>query len=242
MHELEGLTIPAIASLLGISAITVRWHLSMGRRDLARVLKPHVGDSDERRSGISCGTPIRFATSRRHQKRSAIACSSRGRGGRVPRDDQRFVCVVSCTHRAHGRDRADRCRARGVRLTELATRRRDRSGRGSIRSAARGRSGRLPGCAKRGSPDRTGRSTFTRRSSSPMLTSSAARSCRGAARRDSTSASEFTAEGARKMREATASHVGRPMAILIDGEVVMAPTLRDPISARCGDHRRLLAG
>ena len=38
MHELEGLTIPAIASLLGISAITVRWHLSMGRRDLARDL------------------------------------------------------------------------------------------------------------------------------------------------------------------------------------------------------------
>ena len=45
MHELEGLTIPAIASLLGISAVTVRWHLSMGRRDLARALKLHVGDS-----------------------------------------------------------------------------------------------------------------------------------------------------------------------------------------------------
>jgi RNA polymerase sigma-70 factor (ECF subfamily) len=39
MSELEGLAIPAIASLLGISAITVRWHLSMGRRDLARALK-----------------------------------------------------------------------------------------------------------------------------------------------------------------------------------------------------------
>jgi len=38
MHELEGLAIPAIASLLGISAITVRWHLSLGRRDLARDL------------------------------------------------------------------------------------------------------------------------------------------------------------------------------------------------------------
>jgi RNA polymerase sigma-70 factor (ECF subfamily) len=45
MHELEGLTTPAIASLMGISAITVRWHLSMGRRDLARALKLHVGDS-----------------------------------------------------------------------------------------------------------------------------------------------------------------------------------------------------
>src|SRR5262245_10706122 len=38
MYELEGLTIPAIASLLGISAITVRWHLSKGRRDLTRTL------------------------------------------------------------------------------------------------------------------------------------------------------------------------------------------------------------
>ena len=48
-HELEGLTVPAIASLLGISAITVRWHLSMGRRDLARALRPRMGESDENR-------------------------------------------------------------------------------------------------------------------------------------------------------------------------------------------------
>lgn len=45
MHELEGLAIPTIASLLGISAVTVRWHLSMGRRDLARALRPQMGDS-----------------------------------------------------------------------------------------------------------------------------------------------------------------------------------------------------
>jgi RNA polymerase sigma factor (sigma-70 family) len=43
MHELEGLSIPAIASLLGISAITVRWHLSIGRRDLSRALGTHLG-------------------------------------------------------------------------------------------------------------------------------------------------------------------------------------------------------
>jgi RNA polymerase sigma factor (sigma-70 family) len=42
MHELEGLAISAIASLLGISQITVRWHLSMGRRDLAAALKAHT--------------------------------------------------------------------------------------------------------------------------------------------------------------------------------------------------------
>ena len=49
MYELEGLPIPAIASLLGIRAVTARWHLSMGRRDLARVLKSRMGGTDESR-------------------------------------------------------------------------------------------------------------------------------------------------------------------------------------------------
>jgi RNA polymerase sigma-70 factor (ECF subfamily) len=49
MHELEGLAVPAIASLLGISAITVRWHLSVGRRDLARALRPQMGETNENR-------------------------------------------------------------------------------------------------------------------------------------------------------------------------------------------------
>lgn len=44
MHELEGLAIPAIACLLGVSAITVRWHLSMGKRDLSHALKPCKGE------------------------------------------------------------------------------------------------------------------------------------------------------------------------------------------------------
>ncbi|HVA01577.1 MAG TPA: RNA polymerase sigma factor [Terriglobia bacterium] len=47
MYELEELAIPTIASLLGISAITVRWHLSMGRRDLARTLKASIGGTHE---------------------------------------------------------------------------------------------------------------------------------------------------------------------------------------------------
>jgi RNA polymerase sigma-70 factor (ECF subfamily) len=38
MYELEGATIPAIGRLLGISAVTVRWHLSVGRREMARIL------------------------------------------------------------------------------------------------------------------------------------------------------------------------------------------------------------
>jgi RNA polymerase sigma-70 factor (ECF subfamily) len=49
MYELEGLTIPAISALLGINAVTVRWHLSMGRRDLVRVLRPATGETHEQR-------------------------------------------------------------------------------------------------------------------------------------------------------------------------------------------------
>lgn len=45
MHELEGLAIPAIASLLGVSTITVRWHLSVGKRDLIRVLRSCKGET-----------------------------------------------------------------------------------------------------------------------------------------------------------------------------------------------------
>jgi RNA polymerase sigma-70 factor (ECF subfamily) len=47
MHELEGLTASAIASLLEINAITVRWHLAMGRRELTRVLTGRTGDANE---------------------------------------------------------------------------------------------------------------------------------------------------------------------------------------------------
>src|SRR5688500_4327413 len=38
LYELEGVPVQRIASLLGIAAVTVRWHLSMGRREMARIL------------------------------------------------------------------------------------------------------------------------------------------------------------------------------------------------------------
>ena len=41
---------------------------------------------------------------------------------------------------------------------------------------------------------------------------------------------EFTPAGAQKMRQATADHVGRPVAMLLDGELVAVPRLRSPIS------------
>lgn len=42
---------------------------------------------------------------------------------------------------------------------------------------------------------------------------------------------EFTAAGAKKMRSATKSHMGKPLAILLDGQVVMALTIRAPINS-----------
>ena len=42
---------------------------------------------------------------------------------------------------------------------------------------------------------------------------------------------EFTAAGAERMRQATAEHIGRPIAILIDGAVAAAPRLRSPLAA-----------
>ena len=39
LYEIEGVGIAAIARLLGVTAVTVRWHLTMGRRDLAAVIR-----------------------------------------------------------------------------------------------------------------------------------------------------------------------------------------------------------
>jgi RNA polymerase sigma-70 factor (ECF subfamily) len=38
LYELEGTAIPAIAQLLGVTPVTVRWHLSIGRREMAKAL------------------------------------------------------------------------------------------------------------------------------------------------------------------------------------------------------------
>ncbi len=46
MCELEGRSVRAIAALLGITSITVRWHLSVARRDLAVALKAYRGDRE----------------------------------------------------------------------------------------------------------------------------------------------------------------------------------------------------
>jgi RNA polymerase sigma factor (sigma-70 family) len=50
MYELEGLETSSIASLLGVRSITVRWHLSRGRQELARRIRPagmqRIGDTE----------------------------------------------------------------------------------------------------------------------------------------------------------------------------------------------------
>jgi RNA polymerase sigma-70 factor (ECF subfamily) len=39
LYEIEGMAIPAIARMLGVAAVTVRWHLSIGRRELASAVE-----------------------------------------------------------------------------------------------------------------------------------------------------------------------------------------------------------
>jgi RNA polymerase sigma-70 factor (ECF subfamily) len=38
LYELEGMPVARIAAMLGMAAVTVRWHLSVGRREMARAL------------------------------------------------------------------------------------------------------------------------------------------------------------------------------------------------------------
>ena len=40
LHDLEGLDDNAVAKLLGVAAVTVRWHLSKGRGELAEIIRP----------------------------------------------------------------------------------------------------------------------------------------------------------------------------------------------------------
>ena len=46
LHELEGLSLSDIAVLLGVNVMTVRWHLSLARRELRRLLKQHLEETE----------------------------------------------------------------------------------------------------------------------------------------------------------------------------------------------------
>ncbi len=43
MHEIEGMSHGAVGACLGVSALTVRWHLSMARRELKSILGAYLG-------------------------------------------------------------------------------------------------------------------------------------------------------------------------------------------------------
>lgn len=47
LHEIEGLAVPTIARQLGVTAVTVRWHLSKARRQLAAALRQEWGVRDD---------------------------------------------------------------------------------------------------------------------------------------------------------------------------------------------------
>ena len=47
LHELEGLDVAEVARQLGVSRVTVRWHLSAGRRELRRRLDVETADTDK---------------------------------------------------------------------------------------------------------------------------------------------------------------------------------------------------
>jgi RNA polymerase sigma-70 factor (ECF subfamily) len=49
LYELEGTRISAIAKLLGVAPVTVRWHLSRGRRELAAVIRRQEGQDGRHR-------------------------------------------------------------------------------------------------------------------------------------------------------------------------------------------------
>jgi DNA-directed RNA polymerase specialized sigma24 family protein len=48
MCELEGASIAAVARTLGLTSVTVRWHLSKGRRELAAVITIREGHNREK--------------------------------------------------------------------------------------------------------------------------------------------------------------------------------------------------
>ena len=44
LSEMDGKRVEAIAALLGLAVMTVRWHLSLARRELRRALASHSGE------------------------------------------------------------------------------------------------------------------------------------------------------------------------------------------------------
>ena len=207
MYELEGLTIPAIASLLGITAITVRWHLSVGRRALARVLGPQMGDThvvarggETAASSTSPSTPIALLVAVVLLIAAFVVIGAQIWSGKSSTLQAaiRFEVRLAEDQPAPGLQEVQVAGSdRVVYLYDVAIVTND-----DIASV------RL---VEGDAPSRFGIRV------------------------------EFDAAGATRMRQTTTTHVGKPVAILIDGEVVTAPVVRTVISSSAmisGDYTR----
>lgn len=53
LHELEAMPASAIAALLGITTITVRWHLACGRRELAKRIRETGAPHEQRDPAVA---------------------------------------------------------------------------------------------------------------------------------------------------------------------------------------------
>jgi RNA polymerase sigma-70 factor (ECF subfamily) len=87
MYELEGATIPAIARTLGVTVVTVRWHLSRGRREMAsRIRARNLPETCEDAPGRPA-VPATHENNSRDPARSALL-GGRPVPERAPRGDQ----------------------------------------------------------------------------------------------------------------------------------------------------------
>ena len=48
LHEIDGMPVREVARLLGITEVTVRWHLLAARRELAGLLLTRAAEEDRR--------------------------------------------------------------------------------------------------------------------------------------------------------------------------------------------------
>jgi len=226
MCELEGIAIPEIATLLGISAITVRWHLSMGRRALKQFLSGDQGEPvQEIRDLLRDADPLRheqmYDPRDRELCRQAVLAaafiSPEPEKVKSPSRIAFFAAVALLLLALLG------LRGWPPFYGELQA-----AVRFEVRLAEDTPSAGLREAKMSGS----GRSVYLHRV--PIVTNAdiaAADIVQSDTPAQYGVEVKFNAAGTEKMREATSGHIGRPLAIIIDGRVVIAPVLRTPIDA-----------
>jgi RNA polymerase sigma-70 factor (ECF subfamily) len=87
MYELEGATIPTIARTLGVTVVTVRWHLSRGRREMASRIRARSLPETCEHAPSRPAVPATNENNSRDPARSALLGARPG-PERAPRGDQ----------------------------------------------------------------------------------------------------------------------------------------------------------